>query len=421
MRGGVEGLAGVEGEDVVGPSPLEPPLRHEQGRAGVGAGEGHLLPVADHSVSCEHFRDALGEGAREQLHVQLAQGYGSVVVQSGRARYLGAEPYGRVPPVHRWRGAAKDGAVGVDQEPLDGCREGVDETGLHVVGTRGLAIGLVQGGLQVLHGVLLDLGPGPFRDPGPVAAEDRLEAGEVHRAFVIQFPPEGANRDHHVVGLCEERLGVGDPHVREARRARGLYLYGPPHGFRPLGDVLGVAAPEIFDGALAVSLAAATQAHPEPRPHHGTPDRPAADPVHTPPDGPPTQAHTATPTDTTAARLSGTVHPHTPGPTEGLTPQAPATSGTGDLPAMTCDGPAPQRRHVPPAGPPARPAEPSSPVCPAPGPSPGPDPARTTAPAGAPQPAGPGSRPEPPPVAEGHTRGALQPTNDEAEMPAPPT
>ena len=138
-------------------------------------------------VPCEHLRDALGEGAREQLHVQLAQGYGPVVVQSGRARYLGAEPDVRVPPVHRWRGAAEDGPVGVDQEPLDGCREGLDEAGLHVVGAWGLAIGLVQGGLQVLHGVLLDLCPGSLRDPGDVAAEDRLETREVHRAFVIQF------------------------------------------------------------------------------------------------------------------------------------------------------------------------------------------------------------------------------------------
>ena len=72
VRGGVEGLAGVEGEDVVGPSPLELPLRHEQWGAGVGAREGPLLPGADHFVPCEHFRDALGEGAREQLHVQLA-------------------------------------------------------------------------------------------------------------------------------------------------------------------------------------------------------------------------------------------------------------------------------------------------------------------------------------------------------------
>ena len=225
MRGGVKGLAGVEGEDVVGPSQLELPLHHEQGRAGVGAGEGPLLPVADHSVPCEHVRDALGEGAREQLHVQLAQGYGPVVVQSGRARYLWAEPDVRVPPVHRRRGAAEDGPVGVDQEPLDGCREGLDETGLHVVRPWGLAIGLVQGELQVLHGVLLDLGTGLLRDLGHVAAEDRLEAGEVHRAFVIQFPPEGANREHTVVGLCEERLGVGDPHVPEARPARGLYLF----------------------------------------------------------------------------------------------------------------------------------------------------------------------------------------------------
>ena len=212
-----------------------------------------MLPVADHSVPCEHLRDALGEEAQEQLHVQLAQGYGPVVVQSGRARYLGAEPDVRVPPVHRRRGAAEDGPVGVDQEPLDGCREGLDETGLHVVGTWGFAIGLVQGGLQVLHGLLLDLGPGPLRDPGHVAAEDCLDAGEVQRAFVIQFPPKGANREHHVVGLCEERLGVGDPHVPVAQRARGLYLYGPPHGFPPLGDVLSVAATEIFDGALAVS------------------------------------------------------------------------------------------------------------------------------------------------------------------------
>ena len=118
--------------------------------------------------------------------------------------------------MHHQRGAAEDGLVGVDQEPLDGCQEGLDETGLHVVGTWGLAIGLVQGGLQVLHGVLLDLCPGPFRDLGDMAAEDCLEAWEVHRAFVIQFSPEGANCEQHVVGLREERLGVGDPHVREA-------------------------------------------------------------------------------------------------------------------------------------------------------------------------------------------------------------
>ena len=135
-----------------------------------------LLPVADDSVPCEHFRDALDEGAREQLHVQLAQGYGCVVVQSSTARYLGAEPYVCVSPVHRRRGAAEDGTVGVDQDPLDGCRKGLDETGPHVVGTRDLAIGLVQGGLQVLRGVLLDLGPGPVRDPGHVVAEDCLEA-----------------------------------------------------------------------------------------------------------------------------------------------------------------------------------------------------------------------------------------------------
>ena len=83
----------------------------------------------------------------------------------------------RVLPVHQRRGAAEDGPVGVDQERLDGCREGLDETGLHVVRTRGLAMGLVQGGLEVLQGVLLDLGPGPVRDPGDVAAEAAWRPG----------------------------------------------------------------------------------------------------------------------------------------------------------------------------------------------------------------------------------------------------
>ena len=121
-----------------------------------------------------------------------------------------------------------------------------------MVGAQGLVIGLVQRRLQVLHGVPLDLGPSPLRDPGHVATENHLEAGKVHWAHVVQFPPEGANREHHVVGLCEERLGVGDPHVPEARRARGLHLYGPSHCLPPPSDVLGVAAPEISGGALAV-------------------------------------------------------------------------------------------------------------------------------------------------------------------------
>ena len=63
------------------------------------------------------------------------------------------------------------------------CRKGLDETGLHVLGTRGLANGPVQGRLHILHGVLLDLGPGPFRDPGHVAAEVCLEAGRSTRCL----------------------------------------------------------------------------------------------------------------------------------------------------------------------------------------------------------------------------------------------
>ena len=62
---------------------------------------------------------------------------------------------------------------------------GLEEAGLQMVGTWGHAIGLVQRGLQVLHAVLLDLGPGPLRDPGQPAAEDRLEAGEVHIVSVV--------------------------------------------------------------------------------------------------------------------------------------------------------------------------------------------------------------------------------------------
>ena len=96
-------------------------------------------------------------------------------------------------------------------------------------------------------------------------------------------------------------------------------------------------------------------------------------------------------------------------------------SGTEDLPATTHGGPVPQRHHAPPTGPPARPAEPSSPGRPAPGPGPGPDPPRTAAPADAPQPADPGSLPELPPVAGGHARGAPPPADDGAEPPTPPT
>ena len=201
----------------------------------------------------------------------------------------------------------------------------------------------------------------------------------------------------------EQPPGTAHPHRESARSPTGSPQpstppVAPAHGPRP-----------------AASQAAAAQANPEPRPHHGTPDRPAAGPAYAPLDGPPTQAQTATRTDTTVAQPSDTVHPHTPGPTEGLIPQAPATSGAEGLPGTTHDGPAPQRHHAPTTGPTARPGEPSSPGRPAPGPGPGPDPARIAAPAGAPQPAGPGSQPEPPPVAEGHAQGATQPTNDEAE------
>ena len=81
--------------------PVGAAAAHEQGGPGVGAGERPLLPVADHAESCEHLRDPLGETAREQLHVQLTEGYGPVVVKLGGDRDLGAEPNVRIPPVGR--------------------------------------------------------------------------------------------------------------------------------------------------------------------------------------------------------------------------------------------------------------------------------------------------------------------------------
>ena len=105
----------------------------------------------------------------------------------------------------------------------------------------------------------------------------------------------------------------------------------------------------------AAGQAAATQAHPEPRPRHGTPDRLTEGPTYAPPDDSPTQTHAATPTDTATTRPSDTVRPHTHDPTGGPDPQAPATARAGDLPATTHAGQAPQqhqphqpgRRHVP--------------------------------------------------------------------------
>ena len=198
----------------------------------------------------------------------------------------------------------------------------------------------------------------------------------------------------------------------------------------PTPSPTGSPQPQTPPGASAhghqptASQAAATQAHPEPRPRHGATDLPAAGPAYALPEDPPAQARAATLTDTATTRPSDTVRPHAQDPTEGLNPQAPATSSTaapGDLPAKSSAGPAPQRHHAPSAGPTARPAEPSSPGRPAPSPDPSRDPARTTVHANTPQPAGPGSRPGLPPVLEGHAREATQRADDESAAPAPPT
>ena len=85
-----------------------------------------------------------------------------------------------------------------------------------------------------------------------MAPEDRLEAGEVHRGLVAQLLPGGAYRGHHVVALHQELLGVGDPLLSDVRQARGRSFDGSSDDLPPLQDILGVAAPEVFDDPLLV-------------------------------------------------------------------------------------------------------------------------------------------------------------------------
>ena len=198
----------------------------------VGTGELPLLPFAHHAVSREHLRDTLDEGAREQLDVKLEQGHRLVVVQLGTARDLGAEPNVRISPVGPWRGATEDAPIGVDEEPLDGCWEGLDEAGFYAVGVRRLAIGLVQCGLQVSHGVQLEMGPRSLRDLGQVPVEDRLEAGEVHRALFAQLPPGGVDRCHHILGLRQERLGAGTCTFQRPNESGDFNYMAPLTAFR---------------------------------------------------------------------------------------------------------------------------------------------------------------------------------------------
>ena len=174
----------------------------------------------------------------------------------------------------------------------------------------------------------------------------------------------------------------------------------------------------------AASWATATQARPEPRPRHGTPDRPTEGPASAPPKGPPKQARAASPTDTTSTRPSGTVHRHAHNHTESPNPRAPATPSTaapGDLQATAKAEPASQRHHAPPSGPAVRPTEPSSPGRLAPDQDQGPDPAHTTVQAEAPRSAGPVNRPGTPPVLEGHAREEARRTGDAATPPPPTT
>ena len=121
----------------------------------------------------------------------------------------------------------------------------------------------------------------------------------------------------------------------------------------------------------ATSRAAATQAPAEPRPRHGTPDQLTEGPAYAPPEDPPTQARAATLTDTTSTWPADTVQPPRQQPHQG--PKSPGSGNTqhSDPGGPACKGKAElasQRHHAPPGGPAVRPAELSSPSCPAPKP-----------------------------------------------------
>ena len=164
----------------------------------------------------------------------------------------------------------------------------------------------------------------------------------------------------------------------------------------------------------AARQAAATQAHPDPRPHHGPPIRLTGD--HAGSGGPPTQTCTTTPADTTNARPLGAVRPHAHNPTESPSPQAPETLSAS---APGCHTRAPaqaelasQRYHDQAAEPAVRRTETQSHSHPAPdqGPDPDLDPTHATVPTDTLRSSDPGSE----------TPEAAQAAGTAAAPPAPP-
>ena len=71
----------------------------------------------------------------------------------------------------------------------------------------------------------------------------------------------------------------------------------------------------------AASQAVATQAHSEPRPHHGTPIWPTEGPTQAPPEGPPQTDAYRYPNRHQRGRPLGIVHPHSHNPTESPSPR----------------------------------------------------------------------------------------------------
>ena len=92
----------------------------------------------------------------------------------------------------------------------------------------------------------------PSGTPGDVAAEDCLEASEVTRR--LSYSSRQKARTANITSWASVK-SVWVLGTRTFQRPDGpgaSTSYGSPHGCPSLGDVGGVAAPEVLDGALAV-------------------------------------------------------------------------------------------------------------------------------------------------------------------------
>ena len=90
MRGSVEGLGDVEGQDMVFRHPLlKPALRKENGRRRCRARHCPKLPIRLHPLQSQDNHKSTQEGGREHPHVLLPQCNGPIHVQAPVADSLG--------------------------------------------------------------------------------------------------------------------------------------------------------------------------------------------------------------------------------------------------------------------------------------------------------------------------------------------